>query len=166
VALGGISKDDRLMKPRPLAVLCLLGLGGLIALPSARSHDDSGERPVVRPEVLRKVEVELDRLAAEADRDGGPVHPRPSEEVAYLLLSGLASRGRPLELGDADQEALGLQSVRSPSLVRVAEDVRVAICDVPVQDRSGSYTLRRAHYYVREGDRWVRRYSGTTVVAE
>ena len=49
--------------------------------------------PAVRGDVLTAVETELRRLKIQAEKEHGPEVPVPSEEVAYLLLSGIAGKG-------------------------------------------------------------------------
>jgi Prenyltransferase and squalene oxidase repeat len=121
----------------------------------------------VRADVLVAVEQELVRLAKRAEGEPGPTHPRPSAEVAYLLLAGLAAQGPEVKAPTADEaRQLGL-TPGGPERVRVfavAADARVVIRAVPVQDKAGTWTSKRATLFRRQGDKWVERGNGSTAV--
>lgn len=64
------------------------------AFPTVTEVVAAGQKATsVRGDVLAAVEAELARLSKRAEQEAGPVHPRPSSEVAFLLLTGLAAQG-------------------------------------------------------------------------
>jgi hypothetical protein len=121
--------------------------------------------PGVPADVLAAVEDELARLSDRAATEAGPAHPRPAEEVAFLLLSGLAGRGAEVQRPTAEEyRQLG---VRPSNQVRlrvfaVAEDARIVFSAETIQDKAGDWTSKRAVLYRRRGDRWVERGGGST----
>jgi hypothetical protein len=126
-----------------------------------------GGPAAVRADVLAAVEAELARLSKRAEAEAGPTHPRPSTEVAYLLLAGLAAQGAEVKApGGEEARQLGL-TPGGPERVRVfavAADARVVIRSVRVQDKAGTWTSKRATLFRRQGDKWVERGSGSTAL--
>jgi hypothetical protein len=125
------------------------------------------KKPTVRGDVLAAVEKELARLAQQAEKESGPAHPRPSSEVAFLLLTGLAARGSQVKQPMAEQfRQLGLTPSRRESvqLFTVAEDAWIVIRAVAIQDKSGYWASKSATLYRRQGEKWVERGSGSTAI--
>src|SRR5262245_35480587 len=83
----------------------------VIALSATRAQPADGEKkPAVRADVVAVVENELTRLSNQADKEAGPNHPRPSSEVAFMLLTGLAAQGSPVRQPTAeDLRQLGVE---------------------------------------------------------
>lgn len=46
----------------------------------------------------------------------------------------------------------------------VAEDARIVFTAVAIQDKSGSWTSKRATLFRRQGEKWVERGSGSTAI--
>jgi hypothetical protein len=121
----------------------------------------------VRADVLARVEDELARLSKQADAETGPAHPRPSSEVAFLLLKGLAAQGAPGKRPAAeDFRQLGITPLNRVriQIFAIGEDVRIVISAEAIQDKSGYWTSKRAMLYRRQGDRWTERGSGSTAI--
>jgi hypothetical protein len=117
----------------------------------------------VRADVLDAIEVELTRLSQQAEKETGPVHPRPSSEVALLLLTGLAAQGTQVEQPAAEEfRQLGLTHSNEVEvqIFAAAEDARVVIGTRAIQDKSGYWTQKRATLYRRQSGKWVQRGSG------
>lgn len=125
-------------------------------------------RPVDR-NLLAVIEKELARLHEDAKDETGPIFPRPSNQVAYYLLAGLAKQGILLEdLPESEQRVFDVQrraAVRA-KLISVFADVRVALIDYAVQDKAGSYLRRTAVLYVQQDGEWLKKGSGETAAAE
>src|SRR5437762_1332769 len=127
----------------PLLFLTLAAAFLAIA-PAVGSAEKATE---VRADVLAAVEDELARLSKQAKTEAGPAHPRPSSEVAFLLLTGLAGRGTEVKRPTAEEfNQLGL----TPSnrvrvqVFAVAADARIVIRAEAIQDKSGDWTSKRA----------------------
>src|SRR5262245_12436478 len=154
----------RAMRTVTLAVLLML----VAAFPAVAPQAWAGPKATgVRAEVLAAVEDELTRLSQQAKAEAGPAYPRPSSEVAFLLLAGLAGRGTEVKRPTAEE--LGQPGITPSNRVRVqvfaaAEDARVVIRAEAIQDKSGYWTSKRATLYRRQGDQWVERGSGSTAV--
>jgi hypothetical protein len=123
--------------------------------------------PNVRRDVLAAVETELARLAKQAETEAGPVHPRPSSEIAFLLLTGLAAQGS--SAGQSAEEhlrELGVtpMNTRRGQLFVVAADAWITISTTAIQDKSGYWTSKVATLYRRRGDKWVEQASGSTAL--
>src|SRR5436190_23783444 len=88
---------------RTLALSLLSTL--LAGLPALAAADQKGS---VRPDVLALVEKDLARLAKQAKAEPGPDYPRPSSEVAFLLLTGLAARGAEVKQAAEELRQLGV----------------------------------------------------------
>src|SRR5437773_7096026 len=80
------------MRTAALSILSML----VAAVPAVTAGADQ-KATGVRADVLATVEGELARLSKQAEKETGPVHPRPSSEVAFLLLTGLAAQGTQVE---------------------------------------------------------------------
>jgi len=120
-----------------------------------------------RADVLAAVEDELVRLAKRAEAEAGPAHPRPSAEVAYLLLAGLATQGAEIKHPEAEEgRQLGVThgGRARVRVFAVADDARVVIRTEAIQDKAGSWTSKRATFFRRQGGRWVERGSGSTAL--
>ena len=127
------------------------------------------QKATVRPPILAAVEKELDRLSRQAKEEAGPDWPRPSSEVAFMLLAGLAAQGSPVKQFSADDlRQLGITSTSRDrvQLFTVADDARITIVATWIQDKSGSYTRKVALLHRLREKKWVERGSGTTVAAK
>jgi dienelactone hydrolase len=126
------------------------------------------QRPaVVRADVLDAVEKELDRLAGQAGDEPGPAYPRPSSEVAFLILTGLAAQGAEvLDPPAADLRQLGVEPAGNErvQLFAISGDACVVVTAAVIQDKAGSWTSRQATLYRRQGGKWTKRGNGTTAV--
>ncbi len=159
-------------RPRPW--LSLWVVLSLALLSSTISTGYGGEPPRVAktsvgPDLVAQVEQELARLKAQAEKEPGPDWPRPSTRVAYLLLAGLAADGSPLSsLTEAEQLFFGVEKHGGGRgiLLEVTPDVRVALVDRWIQDKSGTFLERGADLFVREGGNWIRKGSGTAIGKE
>jgi len=119
--------------------------------------------------VLAKIVGELARLEAASKEeklaDGFP----PSRQAAYYLLAGLAKQGVAMTgLSEADQRAFDVEprGGTRAKLVSVFTDVRVALVDRWIQDKSGSYVHRAAILYVQQDGKWVEKGTGTVAASE
>jgi len=124
-------------------------------------------RPV-DPDVLAAIEKELSRLDEHRKSETGPNLPRPSTQIAYYLLAGLAEQG--VWLADLAEDEQGLFDIekrggRSSRLMSVFTDVRVALIDYVIQDKSGTYIRKTAVLYVHQEGQWTRKGNGETIVA-
>jgi hypothetical protein len=138
-----------------------MGLGGAA---SAAEPPLPGEPQAPTADTLARIQAVLDQLRAQAAQEIGPVVPRPSEEAAYLLLLGLASRGAELRASDAERHTLGVAGERVRArILAIGAEVRLTLTETRIQDKSGSYTLHTARLLRREGERWVERGRGRTV---
>jgi hypothetical protein len=151
------------MRTIPVSILSLLVSG----FPAVTAGAWAGPKAAgIRADVLAAVEGELARLSKQARTEAGLAHPRPSSEVAYLLLTGLAASGTEVPPTGEELGRLGL----APSnrvrvrVFAVAEDVRVAVTEEAIQDKSGYWTSKRAAFYRRQGEKWVERGSGSTAI--
>ena len=110
------------------------------------------------PDVLVRLEKELKRLDEQATREPGPVYPPPSRELAYYLLVGVSAHG--VEVKEPTQEERQTFSLgrgangKRDRLIQLAEGRRVAFVANWMQDRSGSYFLSYASFYVRREGKW------------
>jgi hypothetical protein len=123
-------------------------------------------KPTVRGDVLAAVEVELARLARQAEKETGSTHPRPSSEVAFLLLTGLAVQATPVNQPAEDLARLGILPTNRErvQVFSVADDIRIVIRAVAIQDKGGYWTSKRATLYRRQGEKWVENGAGSTAV--
>jgi len=136
----------------------------LAVTPWAGAEDKAAE---VRADVLAAVEGELARLSKQAQTEPGPVSPRPSSEVAFLLLAGLTGRGTEVKRPTAEE--LSQLSITPSSKIRVqvfaiAKDARIAVSAQPIQDRSGYWTRLQAVLYRRQGEKWIECGSGASAI--
>jgi hypothetical protein len=125
------------------------------------------EPPTVRRDVLSAVETELARLAKQAGTEAGPVHPPPSSEIAFLLLTGLAAQGSPVNQSAAEHfRELGItpSNKQRVQLFTVAADAWITISTTAIQDKSGYWTSKIAKLYRRQGDKWVEQARGSTAL--
>ena len=109
------------------------------------------------------------RLSSEAKQEGGPEQPRLSTQTAYLLLAGLATQGAPMEgLTEAEQLSFGVEKRggRQGKVFAVTDEVRVALVDFWIQDKSGTYVERRATLFVHQGSGWTSRGEGMAIGRE
>jgi hypothetical protein len=123
----------------------------------------------VRADVLAALQDELARLSKQAEKVPGPVHPRPSSDVAFVLLTGLAAQGTRVEQPAVeDLRELGITPSNKVEVqvFTVAEDARVVIRAEAIQDKSGYWTSKRATLYRRQGGKWVERGSGQTTAGD
>src|SRR5436190_5643350 len=138
------------------------------ALPAVTAEARADQKATgVRADVLAAVECELARLSKQAKTEAGPAQPRPSSEVAFLLLTGLAAQCTGVKQPTVEEfRQLG---VTPSNKVRVqvftaAEDARIVISAEVIQDKSGYWTSKRAMFYRRQGDKWIERGSGSTAM--
>lgn len=126
---------------------------------TAKQEFASGKRLVLKPAVLARLETEVIRLENAALSEPPGDYPRPSSELAFRLLDGLAAHGSPVENStEAEQLAFGVDprgGVKA-SLVSIAPDTRIALVQTWRQDKSGSYTVKSATLFARREGRWVR----------
>jgi hypothetical protein len=138
------------------------------ALPAVTARAWAGQKPTgVRAEVLAAVEEDLARLSKQAKTETGPIHPRPSSEVAFLLLTGLAGQGTEVKrptVEDYRQLDITPSNRVKIRVFTVAEDARVVVSAEAIQDKSGYWTSRRAMLYRRQGDKWTERGGGATAL--
>src|SRR5438552_13002453 len=88
------------------------------------------KKPKIRGPVLAAVEKELDRLSRQIKDEAGPDWPRPSSEVAFMLLTGLAAQGSQVKRPTAEdlrQFGIAPSNKESVQLFTVAEDARIVI---------------------------------------
>jgi hypothetical protein len=144
----------------------LLPVLGLLIGTMAAAAAEQGQ-PGVRDDVLAAVENELERLSMQAEAETGPVHPRPSSEIAFLILTGLAAQGAPIQApAPEDLRQLGIAPADAArvQVFTVAADARVVIRTSAIQDKAGSWTSRSATLYRRRSDKWMARGSGSTAL--
>jgi hypothetical protein len=145
----------------PFIVLALIVAAQFLA---AAAKPAAAKSPTVRPDVLAAAETELARLSTQAKTEAGPVHPAPSSEIAYLLLTGLASQGSTLNPTAENLSQLGItpSNNKRVQLFTVAADAWIAIGSVAIQDKSGYWTSKTATLYRRQAEKWVEAGSGST----
>lgn len=150
------------------AILWMLLVAGFVVTGGA-SEDQAG----VRAEVLAQIESELARLSKQAETETGPAHPRPSSEVAFLVLSGLAAQGTQVPQPAAEElHQLGITYANrvAVQVFTVADDARIVIRAVEIQDKihdkSGSWTSKRATLHRRQSGKWVERGSGQSQASD
>lgn len=117
-------------------------------------------------EVLAAIELELARLDENARREDGPSQPPPSRQVAHYLLAGLAARGVVLDgLSEPEQRPFNVErrGGSNAELVAVFSDVRVALVDHWIQDKSGDYLLRTAELFVQRDGKWMKKGNGGAI---
>jgi hypothetical protein len=152
------------MRPFNVSFLPML----LAALAAVTASAVAGQKATrVRADVLAAVEEELARFQKQAEKEAGPAHPRPSSEAAFLLLTGLAAQGSQItQPAAAELRELGITpaSKANVQVFAVAEDARIVISAVALQDRSGYWTSKRAALFRRLGEKWVERGSGSTAI--
>ncbi len=125
-------------------------------------------QPKVRGDVLAAVEKELQRLDKQAVREPGPDWPRPSREIAFLLLAGLAERANWIFEPSADERRdFLLDRDRSKTLLyTLAADARLVKIETWMQDKSGSYRVLAWELYRRQGEKWINSGRGETAVSD
>src|SRR5262249_31705403 len=99
-------------------------------------------KTVLPVESISRVEQELARLNAEADKMTDPNYPRMAHQVAYLLLAGLAAQGSTVDnLSEAERLQFRIEkhAGQQGKLVEISPDVRIALADNWIQDKSGTY---------------------------
>jgi hypothetical protein len=136
---------------------------------AAKREFEAGKWRVLSPGVVAMLEAEVTRLESSARDEPGPNYPRPSSELAFLLLEGLAARGAAVEeLTEAEQLVFSMEprGGTKASVVSIAPDARVVLEQTWKQDKSGSYTLKTATPFGRREGKWVRVGSGTAAGAE
>ena len=119
------------------------------------------DRPTAGPveqEAVRAVERRLVQLADEEARETDPEYPPNASQAAYHLLAGLVV-GRPqvTNLADDDRLKFGLSTDRQASgvLFEINGEARIASTESRMQDKSGSYVIRRHVLYVLRSGRWI-----------
>jgi hypothetical protein len=138
-----------------------------LALLVAQSPMAVAAPPSVRRDVLAAVETELARLAKQAETEAGPDYPRPSSEIAFLLLTGLAAQGSSVNQSAAEHlRELGVTPSNNSrvQLFAVAADAWITISATAIQDKSGYWTSKVATLYRHRGDKWVEQASGSTAL--
>src|SRR5262245_45240342 len=107
--MNGVSFNRRFeTRGRAMRTVARSVLSILVATPPPGAAGADQKGGGVRADVLAAVEGELARLAKQAEREAGPVHPRPSSEVAFLLLTGLAAQGTRVEPAAEAARQLGI----------------------------------------------------------
>ncbi len=124
---------------------------------TAKREFETGQRLVLKPGVVNLLEAEIIRLESAARTEPSGEYPRPSSELAYRLLDGLAAHGSPVENSTEAEQLLFSIEPRGGAkarLVSVAPDTRIALVETWKQDKSGSYTLKTATLFSRREGRW------------
>lgn len=136
---------------------------------TAKREFESDKRRGLQPDVVAKLEAEVIRLESAARTEPGPNHPRPSSELAVVLLEGLTTYGSPVaKLTEAEQRAFGVEPCggSSASLTSIAPDARVALVKAWKQDKSGSYLLKTATLFIRRDGQWHQAGGGSAASAD
>jgi len=124
----------------------------------------------LHPKLLAKLEAELARLQKESDADNGPERPPPSEELAYYLLRGAAVGRTPVtKLTEDEKRQFGFVPERFPPenvMYDIGPDARIYFGDQWIQDKSGSYALRRAILIKKQNGKWLPAGSGTIAYSD
>ena len=136
-----------------------LGLALTGAAPSPAVEPNPSPPVPLSGEVLSKTEATLEQLRTAAVAEPGPVVPRPSEELAYFLLAGMASHRREVFL----PEAVGRPEHVVRRVVELAPDARVVLEEWPIQDKSGSYVSLTARLLRKRAGNWIERGKGRSV---
>jgi hypothetical protein len=150
-------------------VALTIHLSLLVATFAAAAASANQKATGIRADVLAALEDELARLSTQTEKEPGPVHPRPSSEVAFLLLTGLAAQGTQVEQPTAEElRQLGITPSNKVEvqIFSVAEDARAVIRAEAIQDKSGYWTSKRATLYRRQGGKWVERGSGQSTAGD
>jgi hypothetical protein len=125
---------------------------------SAAAPADRPTAGPVEPEAVQIVERRLDQLADDEAQETGPEYPRYASQAAYHLLAGLVV-GRPqvTNLADDDRLKFGLSTDRRSNgvLFEINREARIASTESRMQDKSGSYVIRRHVLYVLRSGRWI-----------
>jgi hypothetical protein len=155
---------------KPMGKVMLSILLSSISSGSTGDSTQAGEQPKasIRPAILAAVEKELDSLSRRAKDEAGPDWPRPSDEVAFMLLTGLAARGSQAKQTSAeDLRQLGMTTSNRDTvqLFTLADDARVTIVSTWMQDKSGSYARKVARLHRLQGGKWIEHGSGTSVAS-
>jgi hypothetical protein len=121
------------------------------------------------PAMLAKIESELARWEKAAKDEALVGGLPPSRQAAYYLLSGLATQGDAIEeLSEPERQLFHVErtgGARS-KLISVFADVRVALVDRWIQDKSGSYVRRTAVLYVQRDGKWIENGNGATTATD
>lgn len=152
--------DRDLLKEKQLFRGALGNLQWIDAAAAARDAEFIEKMRPIDADLLASLERELARLEENAKSETGPKQPPPSRQVAYYLLAGLAERGVSLtELSESEKRLFDVerQSGRRNKLMSVFTDVRVALIDYWIQDKSGTYVQRTAVLYVFQDGKWAKK---------
>lgn len=125
---------------------------------AAKREFEAGRRLVLAQNVATLLEAEIARLESAARSEPAGDFPRPSSELAYRLLEGLATHGSPVENApEAELLAFGVEprGGSKSTLVSLAPDTRIAFVQTWKQDKSGSYTMKTATLFARREGRWA-----------
>ncbi|MDA1051062.1 MAG: hypothetical protein O3C40_11375 [Planctomycetota bacterium] len=150
--------DKNLPRERQLFGGVLGNIQWIDATGATDAEIDGSMRPI-NVDVLASLERELNRLEESAKSETRPMYPPPSTQIAYYLLAGLAERGVSLTgLSESEKRLfdVGRQGGRRNKLMSVFTDVRVALIDNWIQDKSGTYVLRTAVLYVFRKGKWAK----------
>lgn len=135
------------------------------ALLSRAGEPDPSSHAYLDKEVFGLIDKELDKLESQEKAETGPVWPRPSSQVAYLLLQGLASQGTLIaNPSDKDKKLFHLESkgAAASRLYSLSEERRLVKDVTCIQDKSGSYYVHTWSLFVRKEGSWTVRGSGRT----
>jgi hypothetical protein len=116
-------------------------------------------RPALGRQTLPELIKEVQRLAAQAERESGSELIRPSQEILYHLLAGAATDGKAITRLNAEEERvfdLMKHGGAEKKLVEIAPEARVSLIDRWMQDKGGSYWLRSATLYAPRDGKWVK----------
>src|SRR5262245_40174414 len=113
---------------------------------SVLGADQSDPVPLgVSGATLTRVEKEVERLNKQAKLETGPEHPRPSEQLAFMLLAGVAAQGeRIVEPSREEKFHFNLdQRPFKTQLFLIARDARLVKSENWMQDKAGTIRVTR-----------------------
>jgi hypothetical protein len=145
---------------------CRFGCISVLVIAGASAAQAESPRKV-RPDVLDRVEQELKRLNDQTSKETGPNSPPASDEVAFLLLTGLAAEGAKIEQPTAeDFRELGIVQFKGGNwrFFAVSDETRIVIASVAIQDKAGTFTSKSGTLYRQRDGKWTARGTGETAM--
>jgi hypothetical protein len=136
--------------------VALVALGLVLLVPTSGFSQAPRPGAKLEPDLLARVEKELLRLAKQAKGEG-PLVFAPSQEVAYYLLTGLATQGDEInKLGDADRKAMRLGRAFAGKVIALTEGKRIVLGEEWMCLGRSGMVYRFAEYYSLRDGKWVK----------
>ena len=130
--------------------ICLL----VCAAQQSRSQEISSTAKL-RPEVIKNVETQIMRLEEQAKRESAQEIIKPSQEIAYFVLTGLLAHGTEIKkLSAKEAQEMRFRKDFDGRVFQLAEGKRVVVTESRWCFRNGGAISRHAVYYSLRDGKW------------